>query len=302
MKQNDQTPLAWNVLLAGICLILFVILAGFLVCNHRAEAAESKELQREAEENSAGREKSGTSQKAESDDADNIQENGETGNAAETEKKEAAEVREMPKGISFWGDEFFTSEEDLQHSYRNKLEQLLVENGYSLAMTDKSLAGAGTLSVMKMAGIHQEELDAYISAHQEAAGGAEIPITETGIRDLTEEQLARPEVDYIPVIMMGYYGGWSKNPAELVQQQQKILDTFGKYKDKFIIIGVRPQDGSVDIPVYEQTMKDTWGDHYISTIDVCTHSANTREGQDEIGQILYEKLVNLGYIAKEQEG
>ena len=123
-------------------------------------------------------------------------------------------------------------------------------------------------------------------------------MTETGIRDLTAEEMDRFDKDYIPVITMGYYGGWNKDPNELAEQQQKVLDTFGANKDKFIVVGVRPMDGSVDIPEYERVMKETWGEHYISTIDICTVTTTTADGQTQVADALYDKLLELGYIVK----
>ena len=116
--------------------------------------------------------------------------------------------------------------------------------------------------------------------------------------DLTAEEMDRFDKDYIPVITMGYYGGWNKDPNELAEQQQKVLDTFGANKDKFIVVGVRPMDGSVDIPEYERVMKETWGEHYISTIDICTVTTTTADGQTQVADALYDKLLELGYIVK----
>ena len=76
----------------------------------------------------------------------------------------------------------------------------------------------------------------FISEHQKAANGAQLYVTETGIRDFTEEDLTRDDLDYIPVIFMGYYGGWNHDPAELAQQQEHILKTFSN-QEQFIIVG-----------------------------------------------------------------
>ena len=216
----------------------------------------------------------------------------------EQKQEEKKEEPQMPAGISFWGDEFFTAENELQYSSRVKLEEKLKAEGYTLEYANKTLAGAGTLSVMKMAGVPQADLDKYIEKHKASAGGATPPVTETGIRDLTAEEMERSDKDYIPIITMGYYGGWNKDPKELVEQQQKVLDTFGANKDKFIIVGVRPMDGSVNIPEYEKVMKETWGEHYISTIDICTVTTTTADGQTQVADALYDKLLELGYIVK----
>ncbi len=55
---------------------------------------------------------------------------------------------------------------------------------------------------------------------RQAANGAQLNVTETGIRDLTEEQTTRNDMDCIPVIFMGYYGGWNHDPQELTEQQE----------------------------------------------------------------------------------
>ena len=165
-------------------------------------------------------------------------------------------------------------------------------------MADKTLAGASTLSLMKMAGVSQTDLDQYIAEHTEAAAGAEIPITETGIRDLTAEQTDRSDADYIPVIFMGYYGGWNYDPEELAEQEQKILDTFGANKDNYVIVGLAPADGSVDQATYDSTMKAKWGEHYISAAEAVTVPVASQQGQSEIAQAVFQKLEELGYIRK----
>ena len=178
------------------------------------------------------------------------------------------------------------------------LQQLLTDNGYQLQVADKTLAGASTLSLMKMAGVSQADLDQYIAEHTEAAAGANIPITETGIRDLTAEQTDRSDADYIPVIFMGYYGGWNYDPNELAEQEQKILDTFGANKDNYVIVGLAPADGSVDQATYDTAMKEKWGEHYISAAEVTTVPVASQQGQSEIAQAVFQKLKELGYIKK----
>ena len=272
MRRKKKTSWAWNFLLVLICGALAVALAGFIVWDSKTEAAKSEKLVQEVKN--------------------------ENEKTPEEVKEEKPEEPQMPAGISFWGDEFFTAENELQYSSRVKLEEKLKAEGYTLEYANKTLAGAGTLSVMKMAGVPQADLDKYIEKHKASAGGTTPPVTETGIRDLTAEEMDRFDKDYIPVITMGYYGGWNKDPNELAEQQQKVLDTFGANKDKFIVVGVRPMDGSVDIPEYERVMKETWGEHYISTIDICTVTTTTADGQTQVADALYDKLLELGYIVK----
>lgn len=267
-----------------MCIALAVCFGGLLAWDAKAEAVRSEKLMQEAKK----------------DKKQEVKQEVKKDKKKEEVKKEEKEPAKpiLPQGISFWGDEFFTAENELQYSSRVKLEEKLKAEGYTLEYANKTLAGAGTLSVMKMAGVPQADLDKYIEKHKASAGSATLPVTETGIRDLTDEEMKRSDKDYIPVITMGYYGGWNKDPRELAEQQQKVLDTFGKNKDKFIIVGVRPMDGGVNIPEYESVMKETWGEHYISTIDICTVTTTTADGQTQVAEALYEKLLELGYIAK----
>lgn len=288
MKRKRKSSWAWNFLLLIICAALTVALAGFIAWDSKTEAAKNEKLVQEAKKGS----------KKENIKSENKPEKVENSKEEDKKQEEKKEEPQMPAGISFWGDEFFTAENELQYSSRVKLEEKLKAEGYTLEYANKTLAGAGTLSVMKMAGVPQTDLDKYIEKHKASAGNATPSVTETGIRDLTAEEMDRSDKDYIPIITMGYYGGWNKDPKELVEQQQKVLDTFGANKDKFIIVGVRPMDGGVNIPEYESVMKETWGEHYISTIDICTVTTTTADGQTQVADALYEKLLELGYIAK----
>ncbi len=292
MKRKKKTSWAWNFLLLIICAALAVALVGFIALDSKAEAAKSAKLVQEAKKGSEKETKDITKEKEPEKSEDKQEEEQKKEEVKEPEKPQ------MPAGISFWGDEFFTAEKELPYSSRVKLEEKLKAEGYTLEYANKTLAGAGTLSVMKMAGVPQGDLDKYIEEHKKSAGGATPSVTETGIRDLTAEEMERSDKDYIPVLTMGYYGGWNKDPKELAEQQQKVLDTFGANKDKFIIVGVRPMDGSVNIPEYEKVMKETWGEHYISTIDICTVTTTTADGQTQVADAVYNKLLELGYIAK----
>ena len=289
-------------MLAVVCIGLLLLLGFFLVLNHRNQASETDRLKAlaaaAAQEEQTDTGRAETSQDQEGAENTEAEQNAaeETGEGEKSEDP-AAETQTEAEGIACWGDEFF-SQEDAQYSYKNVLQQLLTDNGYELQVADKTLAGASTLSLMKMAGVSQTDLDQYIAEHTEAAAGAEIPITETGIRDLTAEQTDRSDADYIPVIFMGYYGGWNYDPEELAEQEQKILDTFGANKDNYVIVGLAPADGSVDQATYDSTMKAKWGEHYISAAEAVTVPVASQQGQSEIAQAVFQKLEELGYIRK----
>ncbi len=285
-----------KIFLVLLCGALLVSLAGLMLWDRQRQQEDNARLRQLIEADQA--ETDQTSEKVE--DSQEPSEEAEEGISEETAPEAAAQQAEpeVPvQGIACWGDEFF-SQEEAQYSYKNILQQLLTDNGYQLQVADKTLAGASTLSLMKMAGVPQTDLDQYIAEHTEAAAGAEIPITETGIRDLTAEQTDRSDADYIPVIFMGYYGGWNYDPNELAEQEQKILDTFGANKDNYVIVGLAPADGSVDQAAYDSVMKEKWGEHYISAAEVTTVPVASQQGQSEIAQAVLQKLEALGYITK----
>ena len=283
-----------KIFLVLLCGALLVSLAGLMLWDRQQQQEDNARLRQLIEADQA--ETDQTSEKVE--DSQEPSEEAEEGISEETAPEAAAQQAEpeVPvQGIACWGDELLSADEAATYSYKVILQNLLNENGYSLTVADKTLNGASTLSVMKMAGVPQTDLDAYVAKHQEAAGGGDLPVEETTMRDLTAEQMQRTEADYIPVIFMGYYGGWNHDPNELIEQQQKILDTFGSNKEKYIIVGSTPQDGSVDGTAYDAAMTEAWGEHYISTVAL-TNPRASYDGQAEIANGVYQKLLDLNYI------
>ena len=283
-----------KIFLVLLCGALLVSLAGLMLWDRQQQQEDNARLRQLIEADQA--ETDQTSEKVE--DSQEPSEEAEEDISEETAPEAAAQQAEpeVPvQGIACWGDELLSADEAATYSYKVILQNLLNENGYSLTVADKTLNGASTLSIMKMAGVPQTDLDAYVAKHQEAAGGGELPVEETTMRDLTAEQMQRTEADYIPVIFMGYYGGWNHDPNELIEQQQKILDTFGSNKEKYIIVGSTPQDGSVDGTAYDAAMTEAWGEHYISTVAL-TNPRASYDGQAEIANGVYQKLLDLNYI------
>ena len=138
---------------------------------------------------------------------------------------------------------------------------------------------------------------AIITRHQESADahGVELTIYETVVRDdLAEYATERDDLDYIPVICMGFHGGWMDNPHELVEHQQKILDTYNQ-KDKFIIIGFYP-DLEVDQDYYDQVLEEAWGEHYLQMNKAADVIFFSDSGRQVMAEAVYEKLAELGYI------
>lgn len=205
--------------------------------------------------------------------------------------------KEEIKGIVCWGDDLMTADTTDKYSYMAVLQRILQEKGYDIPVINKTIQGGGTLSMMKMAGVSDSVLQGYISAHQQAANGAEISIMERGIRDLTPDQTERNDLECIPVIFMGYYGGWNHNLAELAEQQEHILKTFPD-QERFLVVGTRPVDGSVDAPSLDQALQQKWGEHYISLAQTTTYPASMIEAQEIMAQTIVQKMEELGYLEK----
>lgn len=330
MFWNKKNNRLINIFFAVLCVLLLAAFGTILVSNAKKEQAETERLSKMAEGEETGIEdyegvqkraaeiaeqaeeeetessEKDSSQKAEDTNTDKVsddseekdagnssQENSDTANetaaAENTEKKTA--------GIVCWGDDLINGDASATSSYMAVLSSLLTQNGYDLPVINKTIQGGGTLSMMKMAGVSDDILQGYITEHQQAAGGAQLYVTETGIRDLTEEQMERNDLDCIPVIFMGYYGGWNHDPAELAEQQEHILNTFPD-KERFLIVGTRPVDGSVSTETLDQVMSQKWGDHYISLASVTSDPAASNSAQQAMAQAVLQKLEELNYISK----
>ena len=329
MGRNRGNRKKTNILLAIICVLLIGALGAILVMNRKTEEVESQRLEELAGNQQKGiedyeavkehaaeleAEDAGADEASDSDTQSDKKEDSNTDTkeskdadadkTAEEEKVDnTADTTETPReisGIVCWGDDLLNGSESDTYSYMAVLQKLLTEKGYTnLTVINKTLQGGGTLSMMKMAGVSDEVLQGYITKHQQAANGAQLNITETGIRDLTEEQTARNDMDCIPVIFMGYYGGWNHDPAELAEQQENILNTF-QNKDEFIVVGTRPLDGTVTSDALDQVLSQKWGEHYISLAAVTPQPASTYEAQQAMAEAVLQKMEELGYLSQKE--
>lgn len=293
-----------NVCLALLCIVLVLILGGLVVWNRNQTREDKQRLEKLADETRAeDRENLQKLDKKQEETAKELQQKAAqeaevTATPAPTLSPVPSEpVKEKTAGISCWGDDLLTAEDTQQYSYMTVLQKLLQENGYNIPVVNKTLQGGGTLSMMKRAGVDDQIIQNFISEHQKAANGAQLYVTETGIRDFTEEDRTRDDLDYIPVIFMGYYGGWNHDPAELAQQQEHILKTFSN-QEQFIIVGTRPLDGSVDSAALDAALSEKWKEHYISLAVVTSSPSSTYEAQAAMARAVYEKMVELNYISK----
>ena len=310
-----------NILLGFLCILLAGVLGSILVINYKAEQEEYRHLSEIADNQQSGiedyesvkehakqlREESsedtGEEKAAETDENSTDSDSADQAETAapaeqETQPDQAQQEPAATSGIVCWGDDLINGQESGTYSYVAVLQKLLTDNGYNLTVINKTIQGGGTLSMMKMAGVSDETLQGYIAKHQQAANGAQLNITETGIRDLTEEQTTRNDTDCIPVIFMGYYGGWNHDPAELAEQQEQILNTFPN-KDRFIVVGTGPMDGTVTSEALDQVLSQKWGEHYISLAGVTGQSAASYEAQQAMAEAVLQKLQELNYISKD---
>ncbi len=296
MKRNSKYV---NILLVLLCIILTVALGGLVVWNYKEEQKEIQRLEKIAEQTEAKKEANKRAEKTankEKKESNEIQPAAEE-TTAEIQPAETPTPVEtaQAEGIVCWGDNLLSGAESDQYSYMNVLQRILQEKGSALPVKNKTIQGGGTLSMMKLAGVADETIQGYITAHEQAANGAELYITEKGIRDFTPEELTRDDLNCIPVIFMGYYGGWNHDPNELAGQQEQILNTFPN-KERFIIVGSRPLDGSVTAEALDAALSQRWGEHYISMSAVTTYPVSYYEGQEAMAQAIYQKMVDLKYI------
>ena len=312
-----------NILLGFLCILLAGVLGSILVINYKAQQEEYRHLSEIADNQQSGiedyesvkehakqlkeesSENTGEEKAAETDENSTDSDSAEDASAdqsepaeQETQPEQAQQDPAAASGIVCWGDDLINGEASATYSYVAVLQKLLTDNGYNLTVINKTIQGGGTLSMMKMAGVSDETLQGYIAKHQQAANGAQLNITETGIRDLTEEQTTRNDTDCIPVIFMGYYGGWNHDPAELAEQQEQILNTFPN-KERFIVVGTGPMDGTVTSAALDQVLSQKWGEHYISLAGVTGQPAASYEGQQAMAEAVLQKLQELNYISKD---
>ena len=323
MSGNRRSGKKTNILLTLVCILLLVLFGVIMTSNYKSEKEETQRLTELAGDQQKGidnyenvkehaaqleeEDKGSTDEEANTSDDKNADNKSTDSTASDDQSSddsdqadstENQEIQQETTGVVCWGDDLINGDASATYSYMVVLQKLLTENGYDFNVINKTLQGGGTLSMMKMAGVSDEVLQGYITEHQQAANGAQLNITETGIRDLTEEQTTRNDLECIPVIFMGYYGGWNHDPSELAEQQENILNTFPN-KDKFIVVGTRPLDGSVTDAALDEVLSQKWGEHYIGLSSVTSQPSATYEAQQLMAEAILQKMEELGYISKD---
>lgn len=275
----------------AICLAATLLFAGFLFWISKDNQKEVQKIQeqvqqREQQEEGAGETPSPTPEAAPEQPA---------ADTSADQPSPTPDTAAVPaSGISCRGDDFMDANDSPTYAYPVILQQLLAQNGKNIPVENKGLYGAGTLSHLRYAGVSEEEIQEYIAAH--TASGGELAVTETTARDFAPEELARTDQGYVPVLFMGFYGGWHNDLQELIAQQEKILATYSGNPEQYLILGY-PNTGSTDGDnVFDDTMTQRWGEHYVSLRQVMQGSVYTYAGQQEMAGIVYQKLSELGYL------
>lgn len=326
----------WNKIFAGLCVVLALALAVFLFWYMRSERENVQEIVRQTMATETAQEADVGSQPAAEDSGESSAESsgesseedtaGETAgdgaagqpsgeeaagtaaadpasqdtSQAETDPEDSREAAASTDitGISWRGDEFLSGSDIEEKGAAALLEQRLADAGYHIQVENFSLTGAGTLSQLRLAGVSERDIQWYVEDHKEKESSAQ---TETGVREFSDEELARSDQGYFPIIFMGYYGGWNSDPQELADQIQLILDTYDNPED-YLVLGLHPVSGGKNPEGYAQVMEDTWEDHYLDLPEVLGDAtAASYEGQELIADAVFAKLTELGYLKGDQE-
>lgn len=282
-----------NGALIALAILLLAGLAVFLGLNRKEEQETIQKLRQEQQKTRQEAE-----EKAFDDESEKAEAEVTPSPTAMPEETAAAtpQPTDMPVelSLSFRGDSFVEEENQEESGYPALVEELLMKKEKNVPVEDYTMDAAGSLSQMKLAGVKQSILDGYVAEHQKLAEEQTLRITETKIRELSEEELVREDQNSIPVICMGYYGGWCGDPKELCDQIQHILDTYTQ-KDKYLILGLYPS-WVQDREAYHEEMTSRWGEHYFQLDDVIRNAASSDKGRQEIAEAIYQKLTEMEYV------
>ena len=137
--------------------------------------------------------------------------------------------------------------------------------------------------------------DTYL---EEADSEDELLATDRQLRsDRDEVDRTRTDQDAIPVLCMGFYGGFAGDPEELAEQYELLLSTYSQ-QDRYLILGCYPNVWE-DKEAYDSALEEAFGDHYVSLNRTVTNKLMTEDGRREMAQVIYARLENLGYLGNE---
>jgi hypothetical protein len=200
--------------------------------------------------------------------------------------------------ISIRGDSYNTSSDNEADGYPAKLAALLQAAGINIAVKDNTWDMAGTLSQMALAGVDDTQIQAFIDEHVQAeeASGSDISVYEKVVRDdLADYKTERDDTGDLPVICMGYYGGYNYQVSELIDQIRLVLGTYTNGASDYLVLGSYPR-ADEDHAAYDAAMEQAFGDHYVSLNQATDQMLLSDAGRQGIADAIFQKLKDLGYI------
>lgn len=287
-----------NVLYVMSCLVLLVLLGAFMTFCKKEEqkqidsnrkAWESMKDDVQSEMTDKPQNKTETVSDKENTADESSSEQGEGGLSAEP----AEDENQVPL-ISLRGDAFVKDEDIEESGVGTSLKKLLEEKQITAQVNEYVMYKSGSMSHLRLAGVAEDKIEAYRKRHEENKDNIKLSIYEKKVRDAADMDLTRDDQEGIPVICMGYNGGWYNDLDELTAQIQDVLDTYSQ-QEKYIIVGLYP-DVKVKKEDYDQKMTEAWGDHYIQVDDKITHSLSKADGSQDMAEAIFEKLQEMGYL------
>ncbi|MGN0363514.1 MAG: hypothetical protein ACI4ET_11815 [Bilifractor sp.] len=214
--------------------------------------------------------------------------------SASSDSNDKKDTQTTYTAISVRGDSYMDDDADKANGYPAKLQALLQADGSTVTVEDDTWDMAGTLSQMSLAGVPDSTVQGYISEHTQKGLTSNY---ETVVRnDLSKYKKDRTDQGDLPVLTMGYHGGWGNDLNELIEQEKAVLATYTNGSKDYLVLGSYPADWT-DHTAYDQAMTAAFGDHYVSLNATVPNSLMTEEGRQGIAQIVFNKLKELKYIS-----
>ena len=285
----------------AVMLILIVVLSATLFYTMYSYSAEQKARTQSLRDDAIKQEES----EKEEEEAERI--------AAEEEA-----AAKIPVSISCRGESWASDGNNREDGWPALLGIIMEENNVNAVVSDYTWDMSGSLSQMRFADVPEETVNEFIDRHNK--NGLQNVRVETVVRDdLEENYIERNDYDSIPVICIGYSGGYGRSSDELIEQQSVILNTYNlqepatnadensseetKYNDgemgisgKYLILGHLPSDWT-DLENYENRMRNAWGDHFVSLNDI-EGDVLSWEFREDVAETVYDKLVEMKYLEK----
>ena len=186
------------------------------------------------------------------------------------------------------------------------LGALLENDGVDTVITDATWDMAGSMSHLRLAGVSEETVNGFIQKHRDA--GLQGDVYEMVVReDLADRYVERTDQQAIPVISLGYNGGYGRTLDGLKRHFQVMLGTYDLQEGtdgtndgamaisgKYIIVAHLPATWE-DPESFDRRMTDAWGDHYVSLNDIEGDVLSDAYRQ-ALAQKVYDRLEALGYL------